>query len=78
MSSKIKQRIVYQLKRSDKRYNISSDVYVGSTSKNLDKRLKYHISDAKKLNDKGEDNKLYRRMREVGVNNWEIVPSYDV
>ena len=40
----------------------------------LDKRLKYHISDAKKLNDKSKDNKLYRRMREVGLNNWEMVP----
>ena len=46
--------------------------YVGSTSKSLATRLSCHKSNAYRPGN--EENKFYKRMREVGPENWEIVP----
>ena len=48
------------------------DSYIGSTSQRLERRLAAHRFRA--LQHGNENNKLYRRMREVGLRNWEIVP----
>ena len=48
------------------------DTYVGSTSQSLEKRLSEHKSNTKKK--QNEKCKLYKRMLEVGLENWEIVP----
>ena len=48
------------------------DSYVGSTSQCLERRLSDHKSHAKQK--QNEKNKFYRRMLEVGLENWEIVP----
>jgi len=48
------------------------DVYVGSTSKSLKDRFyihKYHATLSSNAN-----NKLYKRMTEVGLDKWEIKP----
>ena len=51
---------------------IGKDVYVGSTSQALARRLSCHRSNASRPGN--EENKLYKRMREVGLENWEISP----
>ena len=62
-------RTVYLLKRTDKKHD-GTDLYVGSTSSwSLPKRLSVHRHQSKI-----SDSKLYRRMSEVGLQNWEIVP----
>ena len=68
----IKPRIVYLLRRTDKEDD-GKDIYVGSTSKTLKERLKDHRGETQR---KGKVNKskLYTRMVEIGVNNWEVVP----
>ena len=71
-SNEIKPRAVYLLKRTDKPDD-GKDLYVGSTSMNLKYRLSSHRCSASYIR-KYENIKLYVRMREVGVNNWEIVP----
>ena len=48
------------------------DSYIGSTAQSLESRLAAHRSRA--LQTGSENNKFYRRMREVGLKNWEIVP----
>ena len=68
MTSEIKQRTVYQIVRTDKP-NDGTDIYVGSTSLSLKKRLSVHRYHAKVCN-----GKLYTRMQEVGIYNWEIIP----
>ena len=68
MTSEIKERIVYLMRRTD-RPDDGTDIYVGSTSLSLKLRLQLHRSKAKIC-----DSKLYVKMREVGVNNWEMVP----
>ena len=69
MSSEIKKRTVYLLQRTDKIYD-GTDIYVGSTSKTLRRRLFDHRGEALRIYNKS--NKLYTRMQEVGVYNWEI------
>ena len=68
MTSEIKQRTVYQLVRTDKPAD-GKDVYVGSTSQPLNDRLAIHRYDTKRA-----DSKIYKRMRTVGIYNWEILP----
>ena len=70
MSSEIKQRTVYLMQRTDKVFD-GTDVYVGSTSKTLRERLWDHRGEATRIGN--ENNRLYRRMREVGVGNWEMI-----
>ena len=48
------------------------DSYVGSTSQSIENRLSDHKRHEKQK--QNENNKLYRRMRKVGLENWEIVP----
>ena len=45
------------------------DIYVGSTSLSVKDRLRCHMSHAKRYN-----SILYKRMFEVGIYNWEILP----
>ena len=71
-ANEIKQRIVYVLTRKDKDDDDDTDIYVGSTSKPLNGRLRCHKNDAQRLGN--ENNRLYKRMREVGLENWEILP----
>ena len=66
--NEIKERTVYQSVRTDKP-NDGTDIYVGSTSQPLKKRLVCHRSHAKICN-----SKLYTRMDEVGKYNWKIIP----
>ena len=68
MSSETKPRAVYKLVRTDKPED-GTDVYIGSTSQPLKKRLWCHRHDTKRVN-----SKLYTRMREVGAENWQILP----
>ena len=67
--SEIKERTVYLMWRNDKVFD-GTDVYVGSTLKPLSVRLSEHRSRARGAG--YENNPLYGRMREVGVDNWEI------
>ena len=71
-SNEIKPRTVYLLRRTDKKDD-GKDTYVGSTSKNLKYRLSSHRCSANYLWKYG-NTKLYKKMREVGTINWEIVP----
>ena len=68
MTTETKQRIVYKLVRTDKPED-GTDVYVGSTSLSLKRRLAIHRHDAKRMN-----SKLYKRMRTVGIQRWKIRP----
>ena len=68
-SNEIKPRTVYLLKRTDKEDD-GKDLYVGSTSK----KLKYRLSSHKCPSSCERESKLYKRMREVGTDNWEIIP----
>ena len=47
-------------------------IYVGSTSQPLNDRLCGHRRDATRVGN--ENNKLYTRMRTVGIQSWEIIP----
>ena len=47
-------------------------MYVGSTSLSLAKRLSNHKNDSLRVGN--EENKLYKRMREVGLENWVMRP----
>ena len=70
-TSEIKNRTVYLMRRTDKKDD-GTDVYVGSTSGSLRKRLWDHRGDALRI--RNENNKLYKKMREVGLYNWEMIP----
>ena len=72
----IKQRIVYVLTRKNKADDDDADMYVGCTSVSLKRRLHCHRSRAKNFIKCGfkENNRLYKRMNEVGLGNWEILP----
>ena len=72
----IRQRIVYVLTRKDKTEDDDTDIYVGSTSQNLGGRFMGHVSRAKNFIKDGysENNRLYARMNEIGLDNWEILP----
>ena len=52
--------------------DLGRDVYVGSTSLTLAKRLSNHKNDCSRIGN--EENKLYVRMREVGLENWIMRP----
>ena len=68
MSDEIKNRTVYMLCRKDKEED-GADFYIGSTSRPLKERLWGHRSDAQ-----NGGSKLYKRMREIGLQNWKIIP----
>ena len=69
----IKPRTVYLLRRTDKEEDDGIDLYVGSTSrKNLNTRLCLHRCDAIRVGN--ESNRLYKRMRKIGLGNWEALP----
>jgi hypothetical protein len=57
---------------TSKIYKIScektNDFYIGSTTYNLNDRLSYHRSRAKR----GEKNKLHSTMKDLGIKNWKI------
>ena len=76
MSDEIKTRTVYVLTRTNKTEDDDSDIYVGSTSQPLPQRLARHMYSAKNFIGLGfsEDSRLYVRMNEVGLGNWEILP----
>ena len=67
-SNEIKLRTVYKLVRTDKPED-GTDVYVGSTSLTLKKRLRIHRYDAKR-----KCSKLYTKMNDVGIYSWKIIP----
>ena len=69
MSSEIKQRVVYVLTRTNKADDDDTDVYIGSTFQSLKRRLWIHRGEAKRAN-----SKLYKRIRTVGIQSWEIIP----
>ena len=71
-SDEIKQRIVYVLTRKNKADDDNTDIYIGSTSMSLGKRLSGHRRDAIRVGN--ENNRLYIRMNEVSLDNWEIIP----
>ena len=71
-TSEIKLRTVYLMKRTDKEDDDGKDLYVGSTSKPLRVWLWYHRGSSKTKRDC--NNRLYTKMREVGLDNWEMVP----
>ena len=75
-SDKIKNRTVYVLTRKDKADDDDTDVHVGSTSLRLGKRFTHHKYSAKNFMERGcsENNRLYVRMNEIGVENWEVLP----
>ena len=68
-NNEIKPRTVYLLKRTDKEKDDGTDLYVGSTSQTLKQILYEHRNSVEKCN-----SKLYTRMREIGINSWEMVP----
>ena len=70
----IKYRIVYVLKRTNKDDGDDADIYVGGTSQPLWKQLANHRYNAKNHLDDCKNNKLYVRMCEVGITNWQILP----
>ena len=72
---KIKQRIVYVLTRKNKADD-DTNLYVGSTSQTLEQRLSKHRSYARNFIGRGcrKDNRLFKRMNEVGLWNWKIIP----
>ena len=72
MADEIKERTVYVLTRKNKADDDDSDIYVGSTSRTLEQRFVVHRSDA--IRSGNENNRLYKRMREIGLGNWEILP----
>ena len=71
---KVKKRTVYCLSKKipDENY----DVYVGSTCKPLSQRLSEHKADCKRR-ENNKNVKLYKRMTEVGLENWKIVPLFE-
>ena len=69
--SEIKERTVYLMQRSDKVFD-GTDVYVGSTSRSLRERL-WSLRGAVTRTG-NENNRLYKKMREVGLGNWKMIP----
>ena len=73
-ASEIKNRIVYVLCRTDKPED-GTDLYIGTTSQPLKERLRSHRKNARKFKMLGkEGNKLFSRMNDIGVWNWNIIP----
>ena len=75
-ADEIKPRIVYVLTRKDKADDDGTDIYVGSTSLPLEKRFTLHRQRAKNFIEDGcsGNNRLYVRMNEIGLENWEVLP----
>ena len=65
-------RTVYLIRHKDSEFG--KDVYVGSTSLPLGRKLSLHKSISERRNKNRAGRKLYKRMREVGLENWEIKP----
>ena len=72
MSNGIKQRIVYVLTRKNKADGDDTDIYVSSTSNPLSHMMCNHRCVG--IRTGYENNRLYKRMREVGLKNWETFP----
>ena len=70
MPDEIKNRTVYMLCRKGKTGEDGVDLYIGSTSRSLKERLVEHRYCAKN----NGCSKLHKRMGEVGLQNWKIVP----
>ena len=70
MSGGIKNRAVYMLCRTDG----GTDIYIGSTSCPLEKRFANHKYRAGNPSRFYSGSKLYKKMREVGVQHWKIIP----
>ena len=70
MSDEIREWIVYCITK--KVPNENCDMYVGSTHTSLSARLSHHRYNTKQH----AKNKLYKHMREVGHNNWNIKPLF--
>ena len=68
----VKKRVVYLLCHEGS--DMGVDVYVGSTSQTLAKRLRNHKFDSERIGN--EDNKLYKRMQTVGLENWVMRPLF--
>ena len=51
-----------------------NDIYIGSTLQSLGQRLADHKRKAGNLSQFYGKSKLYKRMREVGVRHWRVVP----
>ena len=66
----IKLSTVYMIYRTDKPYNDGTDIYVGSTSQSLKKRMCCHRATAKNPAKRGNI-RLYKRIVEVGIGNWK-------
>ena len=64
---------MYMLCRTDKTGDDGTDVYVGSTSMPLKEWLRLHRNDARSLKNGGSNN-LYKRMKEIGLGSWGIIP----
>ena len=58
--------------RKDKKEADGPDLYIGSTSQPLEGRLSTHKSDA--MRQGNENNRLHKRMREIGLQDWKMVP----
>ena len=74
-ASEIKNRTVYVLCRTDKPED-GTDFYIDSTSRPLKERLWEHRYSAKNFMKRGfsENNKLFTRMSDVGIRNWQLIP----
>ena len=72
MSDEIKPRTVYMLCRKGKKEGDGLDLYIGSTSLPLEERLSGHRASAQSSRDGGS--KVYKRMHEIGLQNWKMVP----
>ena len=68
--NEVKTRTVYCLTKNFSDENFDS--YIGSTSMSLESRLNWHKFSATQK--RCENSKIYRRMNEVGLENWKIVP----
>ena len=73
MDNEVIERSAYLLKRTDKPDD-GMDTYVGSTSRPLNNRLAEHKYKSKLSTALYANNKLYKRIREVGPENWKMIP----
>ena len=58
--------------RKDKTGDDGTDLYIGSTSQPLEERLRCHKKDAQRS--RNVNNRLYKRMGQIGLQNWKIIP----
>ena len=68
----IREGFVYVITRTNKTDDDYTDIYVGSTSRALNLRLSEHRCNVTRVGN--ENNKLYKKMRAVGIQSWEIIP----